>query len=156
MTPQNEFYSISNKVCHCVILLNVYLTMFKIKATDFIKSMFCAQQYTLCFVVSETNAQFIIYKPIYKHLENSYLGFSLFLLRLCGDKLNRSHLHIEVTIYSLLYIVNIYRNNKGPNIDPWGTPQSIFAIQEYLPWTFCRKLLLKGTIETNLLNDQKI
>ena len=25
------------------------------------------------------------------------------------------------------------RNNKGPKIDLWGIPQSIFAIQEYLP-----------------------
>ena len=24
------------------------------------------------------------------------------------------------------------RNNKGPKIDLWGIPQSIFAIQEYL------------------------
>ena len=25
------------------------------------------------------------------------------------------------------------RNSKGPKIDLWGIPQSIFAIQEYLP-----------------------
>ena len=32
----------------------------------------------------------------HKHLKSSYLGFSLFLSRLCADKLNRSHLHIEI------------------------------------------------------------
>ena len=46
------------------MLLNVYLTIFNIKTADFIKSMVCAKQYTLCFVFSEMNAQFIIYKPI--------------------------------------------------------------------------------------------
>ena len=25
------------------------------------------------------------------------------------------------------------KNDKVPNIDPWGTPQSTFAMQEYLP-----------------------
>ena len=35
------------------------------------------------------------------------------------------------------------RKNKGPNIDPWGTPRSISAIQEYLLWTFTQKLLFQ-------------
>ena len=48
------------------------------------------------------------------------------------------------------------RNDKVPNIDPWGTPQSTFAMQEYLPEHLVKNFYLKCTIETNLLSKQKI
>ena len=68
------------------------------------------------------------------NLKSSYFDFSLFLSRLCADKLNKSHLHTEISHNLQLANKSLTysRNNKGPKIDPWGTPQSIFAIQEYL------------------------
>ena len=35
-------------------------------------------------------------------------------------------------------------NNKDPKIDPCGTPQSNFAIKEYLSLIFTRKLLFES------------
>ena len=42
-SPRKSFIQQATKVCHCMILLNEYLTIFNLKAFDFIKSMFCAK-----------------------------------------------------------------------------------------------------------------
>ena len=38
-------------------------------------------------------------------------------------------------------VIYVYKNSKGPQIDPCGTPHSVLAVLEYLFLLFTRKLL---------------
>ena len=79
---------------------------------------------SLCFVPNSIH--FVLPSPRWMlsllTTNQSQTYFFLFISRPCADKVNRSHLHTEISH------------------NPWGTPQSIFSIQEYFSWTFTRKL----------------
>ena len=93
---RKSFIQSAIKICHYVILLNVYLTIFNNKTTDFLKSVLFQIAYILfCFPKNECSVYYL--QTNQKHLKSFYLTFFLFLSHLCDDKLNRSDPNIEIS-----------------------------------------------------------
>ena len=68
------------------------------------------------------------------NLNSKKLHFQAIQTRYISDLLKNCDINKAAGIDDLSGRFFTYRrNNKGPKIDLWSIPQSIFAIQEYLP-----------------------
>ena len=95
----------SSKICHCVILLNVYLT---IKNTDFIRSMFYVPNSTILPCLLQIECSVYYPETNHKHLKSQF-SFYFFHVFVLINQTGVIWIQKCVKIYSLLHSVR--RNN---------------------------------------------
>ena len=72
-----------------------------------------------------------------RFFEKLFMAIFIYSQRFCVKspiKLNVISVHMYAIIISNTYIANVYTEQKGPNIDPWGIPLKTFSEFEMLPF----------------------
>ena len=113
-----------------ILLLNmtgryVYLFDFWEKITSF-----------ACFFGSWVNCIFHWYAQFLIISKSEFRVFWEFLVSMIFEKsevLSAKILHIDTILFGKLFIY--IKNKRGPNTDPWGTPEFLFLQSQFWPFT---------------------